>query len=698
LFLSFSLVATAIQSSPVLSTDGQFLFAAAAGPEVVCIETATGEILWEERTDGITLASPIYSVQPNEEGVETPVVYFVEADRATLTQHEAESGRPLWELSCNQLRSCQGPIEADFSLSADGSSLFFGDAFGRIVALRVAETPTEAPSAAPSSGAPVVVVDDNATDTGGLDPGAPSDEPGQQQTAEPTASPVQSPVVDRGEINDQVGANQSENSANSLSDNLPILIGPVCGGLALLLLLFLYCRRKNKVKAAKVEKHTSEKTVEDREVQQNEPELKNECVVEEAGTLNAILASSPEKSGGTAKSSGTPKTVDMSLQSIEEEETPDDTFRGDDSSSIASFVLSLASSVIPGISPSPSKDQDESITTEASKKDIEQGQAERVVPTVNTTRQEEKKDEEPSSPVQEKNSPVQHPAPVAADGDHEPGHIVPGERPVSPVMRAASPGPDDLFSVDDSLYLDEDVLESPVTPLVKDALEVGPAITDDLPSDGPEDEFSSVLRPGSHYLSRHKKQSLQAIPKLQDSRPRQEAPVYQKRSEERSATPTRPRAGIFSRRQEPLKSVLGEPKTGDDSPDGPAPDPPAQSKVHRGESARDKANRSLQLKAATARKQKAEDNKHESKPASEPKATEDAWAGFLTELAKVEKQFFSNPTASSDSTKKKKKRKSRSTRSPPPPPPLPRKEDDESCDTNCASTDAVPPAPRTLDV
>jgi hypothetical protein len=110
--------------------------ACGAAPEFVCMTAAnisTGAI-WSVRVAGKVLSNPIFSTEGDR-------VYFAQ-EIGVITAANPQTGEIFFE------QSTEVPLTSNFALSEDGSSLFYGDQVGNVVAWKVAEPavpPTEAP-------------------------------------------------------------------------------------------------------------------------------------------------------------------------------------------------------------------------------------------------------------------------------------------------------------------------------------------------------------------------------------------------------------------------------------------------------------------------------------------------------------------------------------------------------------------------
>eukprot|EP00547_Thalassionema_nitzschioides_P010138 CAMPEP_0194229954 /NCGR_PEP_ID=MMETSP0156-20130528/44156_1 /TAXON_ID=33649 /ORGANISM="Thalassionema nitzschioides, Strain L26-B" /LENGTH=937 /DNA_ID=CAMNT_0038962519 /DNA_START=13 /DNA_END=2826 /DNA_ORIENTATION=- len=156
-----------MSTTMTLSSDDEFIFLTDNKVRLYCLRAKTGDIIWSN--DGS--AESGYSVQPilSEHPRESSMVYIIETMRGNVRQHDAATGEIIWEFNCNDLsqtRLCQHSVEAEFSLSPDDNVLYFGDIFGKITALQVAnfddpalvpvtEAPTATPTMTPTNPAPV---------------------------------------------------------------------------------------------------------------------------------------------------------------------------------------------------------------------------------------------------------------------------------------------------------------------------------------------------------------------------------------------------------------------------------------------------------------------------------------------------------------------------------------------------------------
>lgn len=103
-----------------------------------------------------------------------------------VRQINTQNGKVLFQFSCADLTKsnlCHDSVEAEFSLSTDGTKLYYGDIFGNIVALRVVISPTSSPTKLPTK-APTM-----------LSSKYPSNTPSWISTKSPTSTPSLAPTV-----------------------------------------------------------------------------------------------------------------------------------------------------------------------------------------------------------------------------------------------------------------------------------------------------------------------------------------------------------------------------------------------------------------------------------------------------------------------------------------------------------------------
>jgi len=125
-----------------------------------------------------------------------------------VTAQNALTGRIIWEFSCFDVKMdpfCQDSVSADFALSPDGQTLYYGDIYGKIIALSVARqtestgSPTKLPTVAPSSIPSIYLSDEPsplASEVPTMVPSStPSDLPSLNPTKQPSSRPSTSPSL-----------------------------------------------------------------------------------------------------------------------------------------------------------------------------------------------------------------------------------------------------------------------------------------------------------------------------------------------------------------------------------------------------------------------------------------------------------------------------------------------------------------------
>ena len=140
----------------------------------------SGTMTWEVPIGSVTLGQPVVSYDNKR-------VYFIEA-QGTVAAHDTRTGERLWSIDCKEYLSddnCQSSIvEGEFSLSANGQWLYFGNRMGQVVALRVGNPPTDPPTPVPTP---------KPTRRGSVPKPMPSVE---VETDEPTFNPVPFPTAE----------------------------------------------------------------------------------------------------------------------------------------------------------------------------------------------------------------------------------------------------------------------------------------------------------------------------------------------------------------------------------------------------------------------------------------------------------------------------------------------------------------------
>ena len=136
-------IATPIASSP----DGLRLYVTSASTSFYCFNAKNGNIIWESETyDSVFLNGAVLSPDHSS-------VYTIQHRDGTVQKRSATTGELIWSLNCTSIpgrhSTCQDSVEAEFSLTSTGNTLYYADIFGRVVSLQVDDSPTHSPSLSP---------------------------------------------------------------------------------------------------------------------------------------------------------------------------------------------------------------------------------------------------------------------------------------------------------------------------------------------------------------------------------------------------------------------------------------------------------------------------------------------------------------------------------------------------------------------
>ena len=671
------------------------LYQAGAATEVYCIDTQTGDILWKE--DGglrsVILAEPRLVEQTGE----VPKLFVIEGMKGKVRQHDALTGDINWTFDCRDVSgvSCNDAVEADYSVSSTGNMLYYGDIFGKIVALEIAQFETVPPAkeetAPPTAVAPVVEEVVDSTESPTWAPGdlvvvpeveenatPPGDTDFESETGSGTvAVPSDSSTT---ELGASAAANSEAGEPESFfSNDIMIILVAVCGGLALAIIAVLFAKKIRSRSGKPAEKTKNEKCVLDKGDQKGwtnaQDEYEDECRRDEEETLREIVntPTTPNQSGSTTR---TPKKQKQKLSPA----TP---------ATLASIEESPAEceTSFAGSNPSP--------TGTPPRKNLETAFEESLL-----DKMEEKKEEsllEKSAatrgaqeysaavPDDETGADVSMCSKNSVPHDLESVEVVAngGSSVISmPSIRSAKspntvPGyqdtcANDLMSVDGSLYLDDDSLfqgRAEVASLsqysVASTTDGGSQLAGTDAVEEGEMRFVSANSgaPGSHYLQPPRVASPSLTSGLSP-----EVKEYLRQNQSISPTPMTP--GYI-----PSQTTSPQSNASPISPLSDAGKSPSESvgrelaragsSVRKGGSFGHRQSRGQESSSPVA--EASSSSRTASPPPQPPMETEDepedAWNSFLSELAKAERQFF-NPTFSG-----KKKKKQERAQSPPPPPP-----------------------------
>ena len=244
-------------SSPAVDSTGEFLVMAGVARDLYCLQTADGSDWWFDGDGSQIVARPQIWESTNE-----AVVYVIEARDGTIRQQDLTSGSRNWEFNCADvggLTLCQDSVEADFAISPSGNVLYYGDIFGRISSLQVAEFLTEAPTLAPTglttlspTGALVSIPVQKPT------PGQGNEDGDEDETIDVPANDEEATNELGGDSltgSDASLENQEQSQDNDSSNDLVLYIGIVVGALLLLVVpiaAFTLVKRRRKQKGKEV--------------------------------------------------------------------------------------------------------------------------------------------------------------------------------------------------------------------------------------------------------------------------------------------------------------------------------------------------------------------------------------------------------------------------------------------------------------
>lgn len=177
-------IASPIASSP----DGLRLYVASASTLFYCLNGKNGNIIWKaESYDSVFLNGAVLSPDYSS-------IYSIQHRDGTVEKRSAATGDLMWSFNCTSIpgrhRTCQDSVEAQFSLSNIGNTLYYVDIWGNVVSLLVDDFPTSPPSFLPTpqpSGIPSISMYPSLSS----EPSAASEGPSSAPTlsSEPSAEP-----------------------------------------------------------------------------------------------------------------------------------------------------------------------------------------------------------------------------------------------------------------------------------------------------------------------------------------------------------------------------------------------------------------------------------------------------------------------------------------------------------------------------
>ena len=164
-----------------------------------------------------------------------------------MRQYDATDGEVNWRVDCFFTDgSCDARVEAEASLSSNGNILYYGNTSGEIIALRVANFATPAPTVSPTA-APMATATAAPTSAPVTAPESPAAAP--PPVAPPTVVEDNGESEGAGSDNEQAGIVNGGNSSDSMDGYVIFIMAGVGGSLAVMAILCLFLarrRRKNK--------------------------------------------------------------------------------------------------------------------------------------------------------------------------------------------------------------------------------------------------------------------------------------------------------------------------------------------------------------------------------------------------------------------------------------------------------------------
>mmetsp|Transcript_19097 Transcript_19097/g.21580 ORF Transcript_19097/g.21580 Transcript_19097/m.21580 type:complete len:1376 (+) Transcript_19097:201-4328(+) len=172
-------------SQPINDSKGDYLLIPGVDSDFYCFQSDNGRELWRDEEGSQIMTRPHIWEGDN------PVVYVVESLNGRVRQYDLYSGERNWDYSCADIsdKLCQDAVEAEFAITPNGNTVYYGDIYGRINSLEVANFTTKMPTIAPTS---ITTVSPT------LQPpltSSPFESPVTASTTSPTASPTTVPVM-----------------------------------------------------------------------------------------------------------------------------------------------------------------------------------------------------------------------------------------------------------------------------------------------------------------------------------------------------------------------------------------------------------------------------------------------------------------------------------------------------------------------
>ena len=559
-----------------------------------------------------------------------------------------------------------------------------------------APTPSRAPSAKPSGAPPVFIPTDNTVPVPVAVP----------TNVEPPTTPERPSVFDNIE-------NPDRGSPDDDKDMLPILLGAICGGLALIVAAVAIVLRRKRGGSAAPKKYGGEAVARSvKDIESGKP-----------GMDEGLVATPPSKKHRSRSASLQNQTPVTALDSIAE--TPADfdeeTLSEGEPAAGGEFgvELELDDTSLKSKERPSRKNLMGSFASAVSKKEPEPPA---VVSSWNNNLKEDEVDDMNSvfsgsraSGIQTVKSQDEDSVMLTEDQTAEPGKIVP--RPVSPSLS-------DMMSVDESLYLEGST--------------VATFDAKTTTSSHPDDE-SKYSVPGAHYVARAlgfqkaKPATSDVSPKTQEMANVASEPVPPKPEPELEPVPQSPTPSYSSNRSVPSRSEkktaenldgkkaaevldatpqrkttpvartplpkeaetvsefrraspahmgasVRRPRAGLFTRSGTGHVTPPKSKSYTTALSEEPGSPEIETTLAEVRTGRSKrggflGNRKEEQSVEVPPENQDAWNSFLSELAKVEDEFFNPSRQAKQTTSPKQQAKKQSWKrstSPPPPPPPPK--------------------------
>ena len=133
------------QSKVVVSSSGKLVYNIVDSITIICLDAFSGNMIWTRQGTSPTLSSIKISDDDN-------FIIVVHVSQGLIQKFDALTGRLLAEHSCIVATgdiTCRQRIEGSFSISIDGSKLWFADGFGKITRIEFGPddiSPTISPS------------------------------------------------------------------------------------------------------------------------------------------------------------------------------------------------------------------------------------------------------------------------------------------------------------------------------------------------------------------------------------------------------------------------------------------------------------------------------------------------------------------------------------------------------------------------